>query len=85
MTHVSLAKKIAWARDGRGESLETVAKLAGITKSHLWDLERGRSKNPTVRTLAGLSEALHAPFGELAEAAFNDLRATLTGDNDSTS
>jgi transcriptional regulator with XRE-family HTH domain len=39
-------------------SLDDVAKAAGMTKSHIWELEQGRSKNPTVRAVWAIASAL---------------------------
>jgi len=72
MTKRSMQKMIAGARHDMGFSLQDVADRAGITKSHLWDLEQGRSVNPTVRTIHGLAEALCLPFASMAEGAIND-------------
>lgn len=38
-------------------SLQDVADRAGLTKAHLWDLEQGRTKNPTVETIVRLAFA----------------------------
>lgn len=56
-------------REERGLSLTETAELIGCTKSHLWDLEHGRSNNPTVRTLVGLSVALDLDIGRLTLVA----------------
>ena len=45
-------------RKERRLSLEELATSAGITKSHLWELEQGRSKNPTIATCVALARAL---------------------------
>src|SRR5690606_32967002 len=45
-------------RQERGLSLDDLATSAGITKSHLWELEQGRSKNPTIATCVALARAL---------------------------
>ena len=50
--------RIAEARKARHMSLEDVAATSGFTKSHVWELEKGRSRNPTVRAVWGLSKAL---------------------------
>jgi transcriptional regulator with XRE-family HTH domain len=42
------------ARERRGWSLSQAARLIGITKSHLHDLEHGRSNNPTLTVVASL-------------------------------
>ena len=71
----SMKKTIASARADFGLSLQDLADRAGITKSHLWDLEQGRSVNPTVLTIHRLAEALSQTFGFLAEGARNDALA----------
>jgi DNA-binding XRE family transcriptional regulator len=53
-------------------SLQEVADRAGITKSHMWEIENGRSVNPTVRTVHGLAKALGIPFVSMAAGAMND-------------
>lgn len=53
-------------------SLQEVADRAGITKSHMWELEQGRAVNPTIWTVYGLSRALGVPFGKMAAGALND-------------
>jgi transcriptional regulator with XRE-family HTH domain len=39
-------------------SLQEVADRAGLTKSHIWDLEAGHARNPTLRAMIGISKAL---------------------------
>lgn len=39
-------------------SLDDVAQASGFTKSHVWELEKGRTRNPTVRAVWSLSAAL---------------------------
>lgn len=42
-------------RQSSGESLQAVADAVGVSKAHVWELEKGRSKNPSfelVRKLA---------------------------------
>lgn len=46
------------ARAARSMSLEDVAQASGLTKSHVWELEKGRSRNPTIRAVWGISRAL---------------------------
>lgn len=53
-------------------SLQEVADRAGITKSHMWELEQGRAVNPTVWTVYGLARALGIPFSKMAAGALND-------------
>jgi hypothetical protein len=50
--------RIKGLRALRKLSLEEVATAAGFTKSHVWELETGRSRNPTVRAVWSLAKAL---------------------------
>ena len=60
-------------RAKRGMSLQNVAGEAGITKAHVWDIETGRSRNPTIKTLLGLATALQVSTIKLCVAALKDL------------
>jgi transcriptional regulator with XRE-family HTH domain len=46
-------------------SLEDVAKRMGSSKTHIWKLENGRSKNPTLWMILGLCEALQCSLNAL--------------------
>jgi transcriptional regulator with XRE-family HTH domain len=54
----AFGERIKLLRKIRGMSLEAVGNAAGLTKSHVWELERGRSVNPTVNAVWGLATAL---------------------------
>lgn len=51
-------ERIRATRKARNMSLGDVAAASGFTKSHVWELERGSSRNPTVRAVWSLSAAL---------------------------
>lgn len=53
-----MQERIRSTRAARKMSLEELAGASGFTKSHVWELEKGRSRNPTVRAVWGLSKAL---------------------------
>jgi transcriptional regulator with XRE-family HTH domain len=46
---------IAALRRERGESLQDVASAVGVTKTHIWELERGRTENPSLNVIRGLA------------------------------
>jgi len=46
-------------------SLEEVAERAGTTKSHIWELEKGRSRNPTISMALALCDALQCSLNSL--------------------
>ena len=54
----AMGTRIKLLRELRGMSLQAVADAASLTKSHVWELEQGRSVNPTVNAVWGLSAAL---------------------------
>ena len=57
-----IAKRISRVMIERREamqlSLQQVADRAGLTKSHIWDMEAGNAKNPTLNAMTGISRAL---------------------------
>lgn len=46
-------------------SLQELADKIGASKAHLWDLEQGGTKNPSLSMLTELSRALGVPIKEL--------------------
>lgn len=59
------AQRMKAVRNQRKMSLEDVAKAAGFTKSHVWEIEQGRALNPTVRAVWGIAGALGVSPGWL--------------------
>jgi len=68
-----LGQIILERRTKLGMSLADVGRAAGFTKSLVWELESGSTRNPGVKTLAGLARALGVTPMSLARAAFEDL------------
>jgi len=54
----ALGTRIKLLRELRDMTLQAVADAANLTKSHVWELEKGQSINPTVNAIWGLSAAL---------------------------
>jgi transcriptional regulator with XRE-family HTH domain len=52
-----IAARCAELREQHGLSLQDVADRAELSKSHIWDLEQGRARNPTVDTAVRLARA----------------------------
>lgn len=71
-SRLSMKKLVSSEREKQNLSLQEVADRAGITKSYIWEIEQGRSVNPTVRTVYGLAKALGVPFVSMASGALND-------------
>ncbi len=70
----TLGELIAEERAAAGLSLDQVAVRAGCTKSHVWELEQGRARNPTVAMCHGIAVALGMPFELVCHAALESQR-----------
>jgi len=64
--HDRLAASLRQARQSRGLSLDAVARLSGVSRSMVSQIERGES-SPTVATLWNLTRALQLDFAGLIE------------------
>lgn len=53
---MSFGARIAELRRQKGESLQKVADAAGVTKTHIWELERGRTGNPSLSVIQNLAD-----------------------------
>lgn len=51
-----LGKKINQLRLGKGESLQQVAAAVGVSKAHIWELEKGRTDNPAMALVTRLAD-----------------------------
>ncbi|WP_284164912.1 helix-turn-helix domain-containing protein [Frigidibacter sp. SD6-1] len=64
--HDRLAASLKTARKSKGLSLDAIAKLSGVSRSMVSQIERGES-SPTVATLWNLTQALQVDFAGLLE------------------
>lgn len=65
--HDRLAASLKEARVAKGLSLDAVARLSGVSRSMVSQIERGES-SPTVATLWNLTQALQVDFAGLLDA-----------------
>ena len=69
---MALADRIKAFRIRKKLSLQELADAAGVSKAHIWDLETGRSKNPSIELVTKLADklgvAVIALVGENPEA-----------------
>jgi transcriptional regulator with XRE-family HTH domain len=52
---MSLSVRLRDLRIKSGQSLQDVADAMGVSKTHVWELEKGRSDNPSLEFLKKLS------------------------------
>lgn len=75
---MDLGERLNSLRRKSGQSLQQVADAVGISKAHIWELEKGRSNNPSFELMQKL--ALHFGVsagvltGEADEPAIEDLQ-----------
>lgn len=53
---MNLGVRIAALRRKKGESLQQVADAVGVSKAHIWELEKGRSDNPAMGLVTRLAD-----------------------------
>ena len=69
---MSLGVKLNQLREKRRESLQDVATAIGISKTHLWELEKGRANNPSMDLLKKLAEHYAVTVEILVDASSED-------------
>ena len=72
--NVTLGDLIYRNREAWGLSLQALADRCGFSKAYAWELEQGRSINPSVSTLSALAEALRIAPETLFTAALTTRR-----------
>jgi len=62
----SLGKRVRALRTARGWSQERLAEEAGMHRTYMWGIEQG-TRNPSLRHLSRLSDALGVPLQSMFE------------------
>jgi transcriptional regulator with XRE-family HTH domain len=62
---MSLATKLRELRLSNKKSLQQVANYVGASKAHIWDLETGKSTNPSIDLLKNLSRCFDVSVADL--------------------
>jgi transcriptional regulator with XRE-family HTH domain len=52
----ALGKRINRLRLKKGDSLQDVATAVGVSKAHIWELEKGRTDNPAMALVTRLAD-----------------------------
>lgn len=69
---MSVAEKLRMLRRKSDESLQAVADDVGVSKSHLWELETGKSSKPSLELIASLAEHYKVSVSYLVGEAPDD-------------
>ena len=51
-----LGRRINQLRLAKGDSLQDVATAVGVSKAHIWELEKGRTDNPAMALVTRLAD-----------------------------
>ncbi len=62
---MSIGGKLKELRIQRNKSLQEVADAVGASKAHIWDLEKGNSKNPSMELLTNIAGYFKISVAEL--------------------
>ena len=64
---MSFGARIAALRRDANQSLQDVADAVGVTKTHIWELEKGRTANPSLLIIKGLADHFGVSVTSLVE------------------
>lgn len=53
---MSIGARLAELRLKKGKSLQDVADAVGVSKTHIWQMEKGKSENPSTELLKKLAD-----------------------------
>lgn len=67
--------RIAALRRDAKQSLQHVADAVGVTKTHIWELEKGRTANPSLLVIKGLADHFGVSVTSLVEEDIDALDA----------
>lgn len=67
----TFAQRLRKFRMAKNLSLQQLADAVGGSKAHIWDLETGKTKNPSLALLTELSRALDVPIVDLVGESEN--------------
>jgi len=63
---MSFATRIAALRREKGQSLNDVAEAVGVSKAHVWQLERGDAANPSMNLVRRMADHFGVTVAYLA-------------------
>jgi transcriptional regulator with XRE-family HTH domain len=62
---LTLSARLTHLRLAKGESLQQVADAVGVSKAHIWELEKGRTDNPSMALVTRLANHFGLPLAAL--------------------
>jgi transcriptional regulator with XRE-family HTH domain len=76
---MSLGARLTRLRLDKGESLQQVADAVGVSKAHIWELEKGRTDNPSMALVTRLADHFDLSLATLVgeDPAADDAEAQI--------
>lgn len=74
---MSFGVRLKNLRQEQKKSLQELADAVGISKAHLWELEAGKSRNPSVELLRSLSDYFKVSISFLVGEDPNDAEGEM--------
>lgn len=75
---MEIEERLFSLRQKSGDTLQQVADAVGVSKAHVWELEKGRSKNPSFELVRKLAEhygvSIDVLTGDTTEPAPRDMQ-----------
>jgi transcriptional regulator with XRE-family HTH domain len=62
---ITLAQRLKELRLKKLDSLQGLADAVQVSKAHVWELETGKSKNPSIELLTKLAKHFEVPLAQL--------------------
>lgn len=69
---MSIGARLKELRFKKGQSLQQVAEAVGASKAHIWELETGKSQNPSLDLLKRLAEHFGVTVANLVGESLDD-------------
>ncbi len=69
---MSISVRLKRLRESKRASLQTVADAVGASKAHIWELESGRSSNPSIDLVKKLAAYFEVTISSLIGEPNND-------------
>lgn len=69
---MNLGSRLSRLRQQAGESLQDVAEAVGVSKAHIWELEKGRTNNPSMGLVTRLADHFGVSVSFLVDEDMED-------------
>ena len=76
---MTIGRRIKELRLARNESLQDVATAVGVSKAHIWELEKGRTDNPSIGLVTRIADHFDVSIRYMIDEDIGDVRVQREG------